>query len=38
MEEVGENFVFYLSISSSDGWIDKGRKHEIVRFAKKLSH
>jgi hypothetical protein len=37
MEEVGDKFVFYLSISSLDGWIDKGRKQEIGRFVKKLS-
>ena len=37
MEEVGDNFVFYLSISSLDGWIDKGHKQEIGRFVKKLS-
>jgi hypothetical protein len=37
MEEVGDNFVFYLSISSSNGWIDRSHEQELGRFAKKIS-
>jgi hypothetical protein len=37
MEEVGDKFVFYLSISSSYGWIDRGHKQELGRFVKELS-
>jgi hypothetical protein len=37
MKEVGDKFVFYLSVSSSDGWIDRGHKHELGRFAEDLS-
>jgi hypothetical protein len=37
MEEVGDKLVFYLNVSSSDEWTDRGRKQELGRFAKELS-
>jgi hypothetical protein len=37
MEEVGDKFVFYLSVSSSDGWIDRGHEQDLGRFVKKVS-
>jgi hypothetical protein len=37
MEEAGDKLVFYLSISSSDGWTNKGHKQELGRFADELS-
>ena len=37
MEEFGDKFVFYLSISSSNGWIDRSPEQELGRFVKKLS-
>jgi hypothetical protein len=37
MEEAGDKFVFYLSISSSNRWIDRGHEKELGRFDKELS-
>jgi hypothetical protein len=37
MEEVGDKFVFYLSISSLDRWADRSCEHEFGRFVKELS-
>jgi hypothetical protein len=37
MEEVGENFVFHLSVSSSDRWTDRSHEQELGRFVKELS-
>jgi hypothetical protein len=37
MEEVGDKFFFYLTISSSDGRTNRGHEQELGRFVKDLS-
>jgi hypothetical protein len=37
MEEVGDKFVIYLSLSSSDGWANRSCEQELGRFAKEPS-
>jgi hypothetical protein len=37
VEEVGDKFVIYLSVSSSDGWTDRSHEHKLGRFAKEPS-
>jgi hypothetical protein len=34
MEEVGEFFFIYLSLSSSDGWANKSCEKDLGRFAR----
>ena len=37
MEEAGDKFVFYLSVSSSDGWIDRSCELKFGIFTKEPS-
>lgn len=37
MEEVGDKFVFYLSILSSDGWVDRSHEQKLGIFVEELS-
>ena len=37
MEEVGDKFVFYLSVSSSNEWVDRSCEQKLGRFAEEPS-
>ena len=37
MEEAGDKLVIYLSLSSSEGWVDRSCEQELGRFTKEPS-
>jgi hypothetical protein len=37
MEEAGDTFVIYLSVSCLDGWEDRGPEHNLGRLFEVLS-
>jgi hypothetical protein len=37
MEKAGDKFVFYISISSSNGWADISHEQNLGRFVEELS-